>query len=151
VLFRGIDSLNIAYIHFPAFCFRNVTDRFARKMSFHYSAVNPAVSDRSESYNGKHPLSPTDWFTEILFLHEKKEKNTADRVHAQITKKNRTFLCPSGFGPLRIGPPVQIRERIWTPVGPLSPADLYPLRGFGTPCKHLRYQITSTENLVICT
>ena len=55
LLFRGINSLNIAYIHFPAFCFRNVTDRFDRKMSFHYSVVGPAVSDRSESYNGKHP------------------------------------------------------------------------------------------------
>ena len=42
-----------------------VTDRFDRKMSFHYSAVGPAVSDRAESYNGKHPMFTQDRFQTV--------------------------------------------------------------------------------------
>ena len=31
------------------------------------------------------------------------------------TSKVRQSRCPSGFGPPRIGPPVHIRQRIWSP------------------------------------
>jgi len=37
-------------------------------MSFHYSAVGPAVSDRSESYNGKHPKIQIKVMSHVLHI-----------------------------------------------------------------------------------